>query len=97
MTNLSSAREIFNRLSMIIAGLILAYLAIPLSNYAKANDKYKNIFIGAIIYFSYIIAINVLSTSVSTKIDLAMCALFLHLIYLYFMLILYTNTTRAIV
>ena len=97
MNNFSSAREIFNRLSMVIAGLILSYLAIPLSNYAKKNDKYKNIFIGALIYFSYIIVINVLSTSVSTKIDLAMSALFVHLIYLYFMFVLYTNTTRAIV
>ena len=96
MTDISSAKEIFNRISMIIAGFILAYLAIPLSNYAKKNDKYKNIFIGALIYFSYIIIINILSTSVSTKIDLVMCALFVHLIYLYFTFVLYKNTTRAV-
>ncbi len=96
MTDILSAKEIFNRISMIVAGLILAYLAIPLSNYAKRNDKYKNIFIGALIYFSYIIIINVLSTSVSSKVDLAMCALFVHIIYIYFTFVLYANTTRAV-
>ena len=96
MNDLSSAREIFNRISTIIAGLVLAYLAIPLSNYSKRNDKYKNIFIGALIYFSYVVIINVLSTSVSTKIDLIMCAFFIHFIYLYLTFVLYKNTTRAV-
>ena len=96
MSDLSSAREIFNRISIIIAGLMLAYLAIPLSNYARKTDKYKNIFIGTLIYFSYIIIINVISTSVSSKIDLIMGAIVVHLVYLYFTLLLYKNTNRAV-
>ena len=96
MTDLLSAKEIFNRVSIIIAGLILAYLAIPLSNYAKKNDKYRNIFIGALVYFSYIIIIQLASSSVSSKIDLAMVALFLHTSYIYFTFALYKRTTTAI-
>ena len=96
MSNLTSAREVFNRISMIIAGLILAYLAIPLSNYSKKNDKYKNIFIGALIYFSYVIIINVISTSVASTIDLMMSAFFVHFVYLYSTVLLYKNTSRAV-
>ena len=96
MTDLLSAKEIFNRLSIIIAGLILAYLAIPLSNYAKKNDKYRNIFIGALIYFSYIIIIQLASSSVSSKFDLTMIAFFLHTSYIYFTFALYKHTTTAV-
>ena len=96
MTDLLSAKEIFNRVSIIIAGLILAYLAIPLSNYAKKNDKYRNIFIGALIYFSYIIIIQLASSSVSSKFDLAMIAFFLHASYIYFTFALYKHTTTAV-
>ena len=96
MTDLLSAKEIFNRVSIIIAGLILAYLAIPLSNYAKKNDKYRNIFIGALIYFSYIIIIQLASSSVSSKFDLAMIAFFLHTSYIYFTFALYKHTTTAV-
>ena len=96
MTDLLSAKEIFNRVSIIIAGLILAYLAIPLSNYAKKNDKYRNIFIGALIYFSYIIIIQLASSSVSSKIDLAMIAFFLHTSYIYITFALYNQTTTAV-
>ena len=96
MTDLSSAKEIFSRVSIIIASLILAYLAIPLSNYTKKNDKYRNIFIGALIYFSYIIIIQLASSSVSSKFDLIMIAFFLHSSYLYFTLALYKYTTTAV-
>ena len=96
MTDLLSAREIFNRVSIIISGLILAYLAIPLSNYAKKNDKYRNIFIGALIYFSYIIIIQLVSSSVSSKFDLTMIAFFLHTSYIYFTFALYKHTTTAV-
>ena len=96
MTDLLSAKEIFNRVSIIIAGLILAYLAIPLSNYAKKNDKYRNIFIGALIYFSYIIIIQLASSSVSSEFDLAMIAFFLHTSYIYFTFALYKHTTTAV-
>ena len=96
MTDLSSAKEMFSRVSIIIASLILAYLAIPLSNYTKKNDKYRNIFIGALIYFSYIIIIQLASSSVSSKFDLIMIAFFLHSSYLYFTLALYKYTTTAV-
>ena len=96
MTDLLSAKEIFSRVSIIIASLILAYLAIPLSNYTKKNDKYRNIFIGALIYFSYIIIIQLASSSVSSKFDLVMIAFFLHSSYLYFTLALYKYTTTAV-
>ena len=96
MTDLLSAKEMFNRVSIIIAGLILAYLAIPLSNYAKKNDKYRNIFIGALIYFSYIIIIQLASSSASSKFDLAMIAFFLHTSYIYFTFALYKHTTTAV-
>ena len=96
MTDLLSAKEIFSRVSIIIAGLILAYLAIPLSNYAKKNDKYRNIFIGALIYFSYILIIQLASSSVSSKIDLAMIAFFLHTSYIYITFALYKQTTTAV-
>ena len=96
MTDLSSDREIFSRVSSIIACLVLAYLAIPLSNYAKKNDKYRNIFIGVLIYFSYIIIIKLAASSISTKFDLTMIAFFLHSSYLYLTFALYKHTTTAV-
>ncbi len=93
----SANREIFKRVSIIISSLILGYLAIPLSNYAKRNDKYRNIFIGIIIYFSYIILINLIAASTSDVIDLTLSAFLLHSAYIYLMLLFYKNTHRAII
>ena len=89
--------EIFKRLSLIISSLILGYLAIPLSNYAKRNDKYRNIFIGIILYFSYIILINLISASTSDVLNLTLSAFILHSAYIYLTLFFYKSTTRAIV
>ena len=96
MTDLLSAKEIFSRVSIVIASLILAYLAIPLSNYAKKNDKYRNIFLGTLIYFSYIIIIQLASSSVSSKFDLMMIAIILHSSYLYLTLAMYKHTKTAV-
>ena len=92
---LAASRELFNRFSIILSGLILAYLAIPLSNYSKKNDKYGNIFIGAIFYFGYIIMINILSTAASNKIDLLLSAMILHASFIYLASLLYIKTSRA--
>ena len=93
---LAASRELFNRFSIIISGLILGYLAIPLSNYSRKNDKYGNIFIGAIFYFGYIIMINILSASASDKIDLLLSAMILHAAFIYLACYLYMNTSRAV-
>ena len=52
LDDILSFSEILKRFSMIIATLILGYLAIPLSHINAREDKYRNIFIAAFFYLS---------------------------------------------
>jgi len=92
-----SFSEILKRLSMIIATLILGYLAIPLSHVNAREDKYRNIFISAIFYFSYIVLINILIKLFDTKEYILLSLTTLHFIYLYitYKLFAITNYTRV--
>ncbi len=95
LNNFFAFSEIYNRVSIILSTIILAYLAVPLSNLSKKNDKYKNIFVATIFYFSYVILINILSTS-STNIDqLFWYTTILHSSFLFLTYSLYKNTSRA--
>ena len=96
ISNLSAHSEIFNRLSIILSTFILAYLAIPLSNFSKKNDKYKNVFIATFVYFSYIILINLLSSSANSSVQLLLFGFILHLLYLYLTYLLYKHTMRTV-
>ena len=91
-----SFSEILKRFSMIIATLILGYLAIPLSHINAREDKYRNIFIAAVFYFSYIVLINISVQSFGTKVYISLSLITLHIIYLYitYKLFSYTNYTR---
>jgi lipopolysaccharide export system permease protein len=81
--NTSALIEALQRISMIIATFVLGYLAIPLSHTNEREDKYKNIFIGILFYFSYIILINLLSNYFS-NISYAIVGLVnLHLLFAY--------------
>ena len=81
--NASALIEALQRISMIIATFVLGYLAIPLSHTNEREDKYKNIFIGILFYFSYIILINLLSNYFS-NISYAIVGLVnLHLLFAY--------------
>lgn len=81
--NASALIEALQRISTIIATLVLGYLAIPLSHTNEREDKYKNIFIGILFYFSYIILINILSNYFS-NISYAIVGLVnLHLLFAY--------------
>ena len=95
LNDILSFSEILNRFSMIIATLILGYLAIPLSHINAKEDKYKNIFIAAIFYFSYIVLINIFTKSFDTKEYISLSLITLHIIYLYttYKLFSYTNYT----
>ena len=89
--------EIFKRFSMIIATLILGYLAIPLSHMNARQDKYRNIFIATVFYFSYIVLINMFTKSFDTKIYISISIFTLHLFYLFitYKLFIFTNHARA--
>ena len=76
-----SSIEVLRRLSMIIATLILGYLAIPLSHNNEREDKYRNIFIGILFYFSYIVLINVFTKSFNNIIFTIVSLIFLHLLF----------------
>ncbi len=91
-----SFSEILKRFSMIIATLILGYLAIPLSHVNAREDKYRNIFIAAIFYFSYVILINIFTKSFDSKVYILLSLTFLHSAYLYttYKLFNYTNYSR---
>ena len=91
-----SFAEILKRFSMIIATLILGYLAIPLSHINAREDKYKNIFIAVVFYFSYIVLINIFTKSFETKVHISITLVTLHIIYLYitYKLFAYTNYSR---
>ena len=83
LDNASALIEALQRISMIIATFVLGYLAIPLSHTNEREDKYKNIFIGILFYFSYIILINLLSNYFS-NISYAIVGLVnLHLLFAY--------------
>jgi lipopolysaccharide export system permease protein len=96
LNDISSFAEILKRFSMIIATLILGYLAIPLSHINAQEDKYRNIFIAAIFYFSYVIFINIFTKSFDTKEYISLSLVILHIIYLYitYKLFTYTNYTK---
>ena len=91
-----SFSEMLKRFSMIIATLILGFLAIPLSHINAREDKYRNIFIAAIFYFSYVVLINIFTQSFDTKTYISLSLITLHVIYLYitYKLFTYTNYTR---
>jgi lipopolysaccharide export system permease protein len=78
-----SFREVNKRFSMIIATLVLGFMAIPLSHVNTRQDKYRNIFTAVIFYFSYIILIDILSKSFDHKLYIFLSLLNLHLIYSY--------------
>jgi len=80
--NKESLSELLKRLSMIIATLILGYLAIPISQAGQADDKYKNIFISTVLYFSYIVFIIFITKALNAMHLIVFSFLFLHLIYL---------------
>ena len=96
LDDILSFSEILKRFSMIIATLILGYLAIPLSHINAREDKYRNIFIAAFFYFSYIVLINIFTKSFDTRVHISFSLITLHIIYLYitFKLLTYTNRTR---
>ena len=96
LDDISSFSEILKRFSMIIATLILGYLAIPLSHINAREDKYRNIFTAAFFYFSYIVLINIFTKSFETRVYISLSLITLHIIYLYttYKLLTYTNYTR---
>ena len=96
LNDVLSFSEILKRFSMIIATLILGFLAIPLSHINAREDKYRNIFIAAFFYFSYVVLINVFVQSFDTKGYILLSLISLHIIYLYitYKLFTYTNYTR---
>ena len=96
LNDISSFSEILKRFSMIIATLILGFLAIPLSHINAREDKYRNIFIAAFFYFSYIVLINIFAQSFDIKLYILLSLISLHIIYLYitYKLFTYTNYNR---
>ena len=96
LNDVLSFSEILKRFSMIIATLILGFLAIPLSHINAREDKYRNIFIAAFFYFSYVVLINIFAQSFDTKVYILLSLISLHIIYLYitYKLFTYTNYTR---
>ena len=96
LNDVLSFSEMLKRFSMIIATLILGFLAIPLSHINAREDKYRNIFIAAFFYFSYVVLINIFAQSFDTKVYILLSLISLHIIYLYitYKLFTYTNYTR---
>ncbi|MEL0103863.1 MAG: LptF/LptG family permease [Gammaproteobacteria bacterium] len=92
--NLSELAEILNRFSVIISGIILAYIAIPLSSLFRRNEKYKNVFIGAILYFSYIVLMNIMSQSFNTEISLLISTFITHAFFIFIAYCLYASKSR---
>ncbi|MEL0258154.1 MAG: LptF/LptG family permease, partial [Gammaproteobacteria bacterium] len=92
--NLSELAEILNRFSVIISGIILAYIAIPLSSFFRKNEKYKNVFIGAILYFSYIVLINIMTQSFNTEISLLISAFITHTFFIFIAYYMYASKSR---
>ena len=96
LNDVLSFSEMLKRFSMIIATVILGLLAIPLSHINAREDKYRNIFIAAFFYFSYVVLINIFAQSFDTKVYILLSLISLHIIYLYitYKLFTYTNYTR---
>ena len=80
--SMSSLSEFLKRLSMIIATIVLGFLAIPISQVGHTDDKYRNIFVSTIFYFSYIVLINLISKSFETSNLIILFYFLLHLTYL---------------
>jgi lipopolysaccharide export LptBFGC system permease protein LptF len=83
INNIESFQESIKRFSLIIATIILGYMAIPLSHVNAREDKYRNIFTAILFYFTYIILIYILSKLFDNKLYVVLSLLNLHLLYLY--------------
>jgi lipopolysaccharide export system permease protein len=83
INSIGSFQESIKRFSLIIATFILGYMAIPLSHVNEREDKYRNIFIAVLFYFSYIILINIFSKSFDNELYIFLCLSNLHLLYAY--------------
>ena len=92
--NLPKLAEILNRFSVIISGIILAYIAIPLSSFFRKNEKYKNVFIGSILYFSYIVLMNIMSQSFYTEISLLISTFITHTFFIFIGYYMYARKSR---
>ena len=87
-----SLSESLKRLSMIIATIVLGFLAVPISQVGERYDKYRNIFISTFFYFSYIVLINLISKTFETSDLLVFFFLLLHLVYLFITYRLYLKS-----
>ena len=94
--NLEAFSEMINRLSVIISTIILSCIAIPLSSLSKTNDKYKNIFYGIIIYFIYVISINIFTSSAVNELFLSLSIIILHAIYFFISYLFYKYSPRTL-
>ena len=90
--DMAALSESLKRLSMIIATIVLGYLAIPISQVSQIDDKYRNIFISTILYFSYIVFINLISKVFDSSYLLVLSFITLHVVYL---LITYTYYRKS--
>ncbi len=59
LDNLESTAEFQSRLMLPLATLILGFLAIPLSYSSPRKGRYDKVFLGALIYFTYFIAMSI--------------------------------------
>ena len=57
--DLASRAELQARLMLPLATLILGFLAIPLSYSSPRKGRYDKIFLGALVYFLYFIAMSI--------------------------------------
>ncbi len=89
MDNFNSLSEGVRRISLVLATLILGFLAVPLSHVNARDDNYKNIFIASVFYFLYIISINILSKASSEAASLLLSISLMHLTFLLITVYLY--------
>ncbi len=90
--DMAALSESLKRLSMIIATIVLGYLAVPISQARQIDDKYRNIFISTIFYFSYIVFINLISKAFDDSYLLALSFITLHVVYLLITYIYYRKS-----
>ena len=57
--NLKSTAELQSRLMLPLATLMLGFLAIPLSYSSPRKGRYDKVFFGALVYFTYFIAMSI--------------------------------------
>ena len=97
LKDIGASAELQSRLLLPLATLVLGFAAIPLSYSSPRKGRYNKIFFGALIYFSYFIAMSITKKMYLLEIiPLFLGLWWLHIFAILFLVYIYLNDYKRI-